>query len=394
VAKKFSLKDNPIFQRLEVPKPKEATPNASEPPASAEPPAREQRDIPAAEDQSSTLENRPSENTPQKTSLTESTAPSTGTPPSPDLTGEPAPDSPSGPDLDLKDDLDKSLFFGYYTEVADELFPRLDPAEQVLYHRLFRLSYGFSRNYCTVSQPLLMEGTGLSRNTIRTALQSLVVSGWIKVVEAGKHIATTYRVVLPRERIPGDEIKSSINNPLKLTFNNRASKKDAQKMSLKTRDSDFKDGQNLAPQTLTLRRWQTNKPPERLSNTEGRYLLPMSGAFTHTSPRFVEASPDPQNLTPWSQVLSAKELVEKFYSRLGQRASKTKREQSVQECLGLLQQGFTLEEVDYAISWFIEQHRRVGSFMQLVQCIDQALKERQTTQPRPETQQHIRAADC
>jgi len=167
-----------------------------------------------------------------------------------------------------------------------------------------------------------------------------------------------------------------------------------QKMSLKTRDSDFKDGQNLAPQTLTLRRWQTNKPPERLSNTEGRHLPPMSGAFTHTSPRFVEASPDPQNLTPWSQVLSAKELVEKFYSRLGQRASKTKREQSVQECLGLLQQGFTLEEVDYAISWFIEQHRTVGSFTQLVQCIDQALKERQTTQPRPETQQHIRAADC
>lgn len=85
-------------------------------------------------------------------------------------------------------------------------------------------------------------------------------------------------------------------------------------------------------------------------------------------------------MTLWSQVLSAKELVEKFYSRLGQRASKAKREQSIQECLSLLQRGFTLEEVDYAISWLIEQHPTASSFTQLVQGIDQALKEQQTAQ--------------
>src|SRR5262249_48331502 len=81
----------------------------------------------------------------------------------------------------LEDHLEKSQFFGFYNEVTDNLLPTLNPAEQILYSRLFRLSYGFNRNYCTVSQQLLRERTGLSRNTVRTGLQSLVFQQWLHV---------------------------------------------------------------------------------------------------------------------------------------------------------------------------------------------------------------------
>ena len=109
----------------------------------------------------------------------------------------------------LQDHLDKALFFGFYNEVADELLPTLPPAAQVLYSRLFRLSYGFNRNYCTVSQPLLMERTGLSRNTIRTALQALLDDRWIQIIGAGNRVSTTYRVILPREKHLGEMSRAS-----------------------------------------------------------------------------------------------------------------------------------------------------------------------------------------
>ena len=68
--------------------------------------------------------------------------------------------------------------------------------------------------------------------------------------------------------------------------------------------------------------------------------------------------------------------IDKFYSLLGQRVSKSKRKKSLDECLSLLQEGFTVEEIDYAISWLITHHPTTGSFSRLPHFIDQALKAR------------------
>jgi len=95
-----------------------------------------------------------------------------------------------------------------------------------------------------------------------------------------------------------------------------------------------------------------------------------------------------------SLILSARELVDKFYSCLGQRPSKTKREKSVEDCLNLLLEGFTVEEVDYAITWLIQHHPTTGSFSRLLHFIDQAIKERQAEQHTREIdQEQARAAE-
>jgi hypothetical protein len=85
-------------------------------------------------------------------------------------------------------------------------------------------------------------------------------------------------------------------------------------------------------------------------------------------------------------IFSARELVDKFYSCLGQRPSKIKREKSLEECLNLLLEGFTVEEVDYAITWLIQHHPTTGSFSRLSHFIDQAVKEWQA-------EQHTREVD-
>ena len=94
-----------------------------------------------------------------------------------------------------------------------------------------------------------------------------------------------------------------------------------------------------------------------------------------------------QNLPFTSWMLSARELVDKFYSRLGQRPSRAKREKSIEECLSLLVEGFAVEEVDYAIAWLIQQHPATGSFSRLSHFIDQAVKDREARQRARELEQ-------
>jgi hypothetical protein len=386
MTKKFSLKDNPIFQRLEAPQPQQVDPSVKEVPPSEKIPSRQNSEKSSAESQNLTLINRPSKNDPQNMAPIEWSDEITEPPLQSGGANQLSPPAPLSLYLDLQDHLDKSLFFSFYNEVADELLPMLAPAEQVLYNRLFRLSYGFNRNYCTVSQPLLIERTGLSRNTVRTALQSLHENGWIKIVEAGKRVSTTYRVILPREKAGSkdDIIRGSINDPHKKTVQNRPSNIDGQDLSLRTGGSGFDPSesqksalQTLPPTTVETKISNDNRTfDNRPTNFEGQNLTPILKAFTHNSLTPFERERDPQNVTFRSQTLWARELVDKFYSVLGQRPSRAKREKSIQECLDLLREGFTIEEMDYAISWLITRYPTTGSFSRLTHFIDQALKDR------------------
>lgn len=220
--RKFSLKDNPIFQRLEAPEPREVEPPADEALPSEEVSRPSDRQERSHEGHDMTVSHRPSEFDPQNLTLKQSSAQQTRVPAQSPQVQSPQSSQPPQ-DLRLKDHLDKSLFFSFFNEMVDDLLPMLDPNEQVLYVRLFRLSYGFNRNYCTVSQSLLIERTGFSRNTIRTSLQSLVQKGWISIAEAGNRVSTTYQVVLPQEKRTKSQSGGAKFDPQNLTLKNRSS---------------------------------------------------------------------------------------------------------------------------------------------------------------------------
>jgi Helix-turn-helix domain len=237
VAKKFSLRDNPIFQRLEAPEPREAEPPAEETLPSEGGSHSSGPQEPSPEGHNVTLRNRPSQVDPHNSTprnLPERQAQI----PALDAQAQ-SPKDPSSPQVfSLKDHLDKSLFFGFFNEMVDDLLPTLDANEQVLYVRLFRLSYGFNRNYCTVSQSLLIERTGFSRNTVRTSLQSLAQKGWLKVADAGNQVSTTYLVVLPREKVLRSQNSGGNTDPQNLTVMERPPGNDGQYKSRKISGSD------------------------------------------------------------------------------------------------------------------------------------------------------------
>jgi Helix-turn-helix domain len=396
VTRKFSLKDNPIFQRLEPPQPRPVDPPIEEALPAEQGPSRQNLEQSSSEPHNLTLKSRPSSFTPQEPTQTDGSNERTE-PPLQSVQGR-QPSSPALPprELVLHDHLDKSLFFSFYNEVADELLPMLAPAEQVLYSRLFRLSYGFNRNYCTVSQPLLIERTGLSRNTVRTALQSLLENGWVRIVEAGKRVSTTYRIILPREQMGIKASRVSINDPHKKTLKNRPSSAEGQKLSVSIGGSESvpPGAQNSGVQTLplTIEEDKTINDEfnfhQRPTKIEGQNLPPVLKSFTNSSLTPIERGFDAQEITLKSQILWARELVDKFYSGLGQRPSRAKREKSIQECLDLLREGFTIEEMDYAISWLITQHPSTGSFSRLTHFIDQALKDRSAQQHAEDLDRH------
>jgi hypothetical protein len=394
VTKKFSLKDNPIFQRLEVPEPREVEPPTKEalPPGEGSHLSDPQGS--SSERQYVAFSNRPPKIDPQKLTPKKS-ADRHAHVPALDAQAQSPKDPPPSQVLRLKDHLDKSLFFSFFNEMVDDLLPTLDSNEQVLYIRLFRLSYGFNRNYCTVSQSLLIERTGFSRNTVRTSLQSLVQKGWVRVAHAGNRVSTTYLVVLPRDKITRSQNSGVNSESQNLRVSQRPSATEGHYLSLSMRRSESAppEGQNSDLQNLTLskrpsKRGEKSIIYERRSNIEGQELPPLLNTFTYNSltlhRRERRSNVEGQGTTLNALILSARELVDKFYSRLGQRPSKVKREKSLEECLNLLLEGFTVEEVDYAIAWLIQHHPTTGSFARLSHFIDQAIKKWQAEQRRQE----------
>jgi hypothetical protein len=72
--------------------------------------------------------------------------------------------------------------------------------------------------------------------------------------------------------------------------------------------------------------------------------------------------------------------VDRFYQLLQQRPSQKKRERAIQQAQKLLDEGFTLQDLDYTITWVIQKHPDTGAFDRIPFFIDQALKDRENRQ--------------
>jgi hypothetical protein len=67
-------------------------------------------------------------------------------------------------------------------DVSDVLASQQTPAEQAVYHRLFRLSYGYNQNLCRVGMQALAAATNIaSKKTVAKALAGLLMKGHIAI---------------------------------------------------------------------------------------------------------------------------------------------------------------------------------------------------------------------
>jgi hypothetical protein len=86
--------------------------------------------------------------------------------------------------------------------VSDVLASLQSPTEQVVYHRLFRLAYGYRQNVCRVGMHALAKATNIaSKKTIAKAITGLCEKGHIAIIQEAHNDVrgTWYRVFLPEE---------------------------------------------------------------------------------------------------------------------------------------------------------------------------------------------------
>jgi hypothetical protein len=247
----------------------------------------------------------------------------------------------------------EARYYKVPNDVSDVLASLQTPAEQAIYHRLFRLSYGYNKNVCRVGMQALSKATNIaSKKTIAKAIARLIKKAHIAIVQEAHNDVrgTWYRVFLPDEieeakKLAGLKITAVKSTPV---INSTV---------------DFAKGEeksSAVENTTVLPRVEIPKlEPSRVKNTT------------------VDSTP---YITNTLQTLSLPTIIDRFYQLLRQKPSKRKREKGIQEGKKLLQEGFTLEDLDYTVSWVTRTYPDTGSFDRIPFFIDQALKDRNVKQ--------------
>jgi hypothetical protein len=209
-------------------------------------------------------------------------------------------------------------------DVSDILASQQTPSEQAVYHRLFRLSYGFNQNVCRVGMQALAASTNIaSKKTIAKAIAGLVKKGHIAIVqEASNDVrGTWYQVFLPHEITRVGKFTREKITPVKSTGVDDSAAVSA----------NVEEKSSVVENTVGLQQVESIQ-----NNTSGAKntvvnFAPITTDLLHT--------------------LSLPLLVDRFYQLLQQRPSQKKRERAIQQAQKLLDEGFTLQDLNYTITW-------------------------------------------
>jgi hypothetical protein len=251
--------------------------------------------------------------------------------------------------------------FGEVLQQAFDLLPSLKPFEQLFYIWFLKLSYGIGRNYCRVRMGLLQRATGLSEKVVRETIRTLIRKRCLTLLDGGSAgRASLYHVAKPKDAL--SLMKGSPGEP------------SPQEPSLEKGSHEIPAVGNLSA-GIRERVFYINKNSLSLSSQK-----PFPG------------EPSPQEPFPLVPVES---LLDRFYSLIGQiRISRQKRERGREQLLDLLQQGFSLDDISFAIEW-VKDHLsgQVHSFGIIPQIIGQALKDREEMRRAKEQLDRARARE-
>jgi hypothetical protein len=93
---------------------------------------------------------------------------------------------------------------------TDGLARLLDPAEQVIYLQLFRLSWGYGKDKCTIGLPKLAQRANVSRSTAQQAIKKLVEKNLVEKIDweigYGKEQGTIYRLPISNSLLENNSL--------------------------------------------------------------------------------------------------------------------------------------------------------------------------------------------
>ena len=281
-------------------------------------------------------------------------------------------------------------FYAIPNDVIDVLAPLQTPAEEVVYRRLIRMSYGWRRNHCRTSIPYLLKTSQIkSENTVRKALRGLIEKGHIAeyVNEKGRvdtnNDGTLYIVFLPDDihslsfeegTFGGDakneppsknEVGAKNNSPSKIiplqkmnpkgeTLENTEFPQGGAKFEGAKFEGDIKftGAKNEPPPPQELQVQNLNPPAKSPENTE----------FSQGGAKFEGAKFEPikdNNKHINKNTLSPRAIISNFYEQIGQqKISAAKRERAEKNLEEMLKDGFTTEDIQFAVEWTLKSTKK------------------------------------
>jgi hypothetical protein len=265
--------------------------------------------------------------------------------------------------------------------VEDVLMPTLTVAEQSIYRRLYRLSFGYGRTWCRVSLDELGRACNMSsRATVRNGLRGLMTKQCVKIIEdARQRKPPVYRVYLPceipefsqegmnanvvfiKEKTDIHEIRRTINShPDFIRLKSRPLKFD----SLKQLSRSFPD-----PKASESSRLNSDRLTDKPSSSAG-----LQARKDDAKPSINNSiNKDTKNSS-----LSPRDIVYSFYRGIGQnRIAKQKREKAEKDIEELTQDRFSSEDIQFAVEWTLKNAREeLYDFSIIKHTIGQAMAAR------------------
>lgn len=256
----------------------------------------------------------------------------------------------------------------------------LSPSERVMYLTLYRLSYGWGKNICSVGYTDLTKNTNLCKETVRKSIKRLVSRGYIEILRSDFKIKTVYRVYLPKEVpeniVNGTVLKySTVLNNGTVPENSTVLKNGTgqyQKMVHPVPENGTVPFSEQSSNILTNNDLQTQKNQKKESiDILNRYIIDNTPP---TPPRGKTGEGEEFVLKNKNEIIN---LVHDFYKKIGEaKISQGRITRGVFVIEGLLEEGYKLDEIKYALEWTISKEKTNIKNIKIIQeTISQALKE-------------------
>lgn len=231
----------------------------------------------------------------------------------------------------------KNNFTKLDNEVSDYLNKQQTPLEQSIYNRLYRLSIGWGKNHCRISSEALLTACNIKdRRTLNNGIDGLIEKGHIQVINRNNN-GVLYRILLPQEVLINES-----NTDIELIPINRQMSED-------------------------------NSQIEYTKNVESTKNVD-STKITHIK--------DNRSKDNIKDTLSQDQIIDLFYKSIGQtKISKVKRERAKKCFEELIQDGFTNDDIQFAIEWSLKNMKeKPYDFSIIKDTISQAMAQKDKIQ--------------
>lgn len=294
------------------------------------------------------------------------------------------PESPVQPKiiLYLRDDVNpaEKNFTKNPNEMYDLAADKLTSHETVLYMWAWRMSWGFGRNYCRFSRRQVLNKTSInSESSVRRAITGLREKQFIiQVLDEHEkpdlnRSGSLYRICSPLE-IASGKVEEGIllgDIPLEGVYCTWFNKSRITMNQVQYKPSQIEPAHNEPTDRLNKNR--LNKTPARENPDDTTTYAGLDQIEPgHNEP----ALKDRHSI---KDSLSQDEIISHFYNSIGQkRVTRKKREGAINCLKDLTDEGYSLENIKFAIDWTIKNStKKPYDFSIIEHTISQAMPEKE-----------------